>query len=184
MNISDVLNRFFPRRENEGYIDEDYDENGDFADDYEEEPTSERYPQRAQDDEEEPAPRQRMFGRPKVVSMPDRSGASIEVEAIRPQSVNDAETIIQMLLDGHLVLIDTSETTSMSSQRVIDMVGGAVCAIKGEIRAVNERSCIFIAVPKNVNLSGEFVQDIMNRNDMQTSIHQSMNRRYPRTVAN
>ena len=82
----------------------------------------------------------------------------MEVSLIRPQNVDDARVICDLLLEGKAVVLNMEGLHTEIAQRIIDYTSGATYSITGKLQKIS--NYIFIATPESVELSGEF-QDLM-----------------------
>lgn len=83
---------------------------------------------------------------------PSRGG--MEVNMIRPTSMDDARDICDMLLSGRAVVINLEGVQVDLAQRIIDFSSGACYSIDGNLQKIS--SYIFIITPSNIELTGEF----------------------------
>jgi len=83
---------------------------------------------------------------------PARGG--MEVNMIRPTSMDDARDICDMLLSGRAVVINLEGVQVDLAQRIIDFSSGACYSIDGNLQKIS--SYIFIITPSNIELTGEF----------------------------
>ena len=110
--------------------------------------------------EEEPAygeerPRQASrFVRSNVTPMRSSGRRDMEVNMIRPTSMEDARDICDMLLSGRAVVINLEGVQVDLAQRIIDFSSGACYSIDGNLQKIS--SYIFIITPSNIELTGEF----------------------------
>lgn len=129
--------KFFSKKEEE--YDDDYD-------DYEEpeHPRSSRFS----------SPKQN----PKVVSM---KKPQMQVEMLKPTTVEDAKAISDSLKAGKTVLINMEGIHTDLAQRIIDFTCGATYSMSGVMQKIT--NYIYVATPQSVELSGDFqVEDIIN----------------------
>lgn len=147
----------------EDYASEDYDA----PEDEEEEPvkpkkglfarrqTREELPEEEEEAEEEsPRPAAR-YSRGNVTPMRASSfRTDMEVNMIKPSSMDDARDICDMLLSGRAVVINLEGVQVDLAQRIIDFSSGACYSIDGNLQKIS--SYIFIITPRNIELTGEF----------------------------
>ena len=109
-----------------------------------------------EEEEEEPVPeRPRPARNYNRVVTPMRSSArGMEVNMIRPSSMDDARDICDMLLSGRAVVINLEGVQVDLAQRIIDFSSGACYSIDGNLQKIS--SYIFIITPSNIELTGEF----------------------------
>lgn len=80
--------------------------------------------------------------------------AGMEVNMIRPTSMDDARDICDMLLSGRAVVINLEGVQVDLAQRIIDFSSGSCYSIDGNLQKIS--SYIFIITPSNIELTGEF----------------------------
>ena len=79
---------------------------------------------------------------------------SPEVCMIMPKSFDDANTIADILLSHKAVLLNLEGIDMAAAQRIIDFASGACYTVGGNLQKVSKK--IFIVVPPDMNLSGDF----------------------------
>ncbi|MCC8167758.1 MAG: cell division protein SepF [Clostridiales bacterium] len=83
----------------------------------------------------------------------------MEVSVVKPSTVEDERAITETLLNGRAVVINMEGLNVDIAQRIIDFTSGATFAIEGTLQKIS--NFIFIATPKNVDVSGD-LQTIMD----------------------
>ncbi len=91
------------------------------------------------------------------------ANANMEVCVIKPTSIEDSREVIDTLLDGKPVILNTEGIDVNLAQRIIDMTCGGCMALDGKIQKVS--GYIFIITPDNVDISGD-LQGIMDSYNM------------------
>ena len=86
--------------------------------------------------------------------------ATGEVFVIKPQAFDDAQTVVDFMKKGKVIVINMEGLQLEPAQRIIDFIGGACYGITGELRAISAN--IFIAVPSNIEVSGDLREEILN----------------------
>ena len=99
-----------------------------------------------------------------------KSPASNEVYVIRPQELDDAQTITDFLKRGKAIVINMEGLQIEPAQRIIDFVGGACYGIGGELKAIS--STIFIAVPNSIEVSGDLREEILSSSAISPILNQ------------
>lgn len=79
---------------------------------------------------------------------------STEVCMILPKSFEDANTIADILLSHKVVVLNLEGIDMAAAQRIIDFASGACYTVGGNLQKISKK--IFIVVPSDVNLSGDF----------------------------
>ena len=107
--------------------------------------------------EKEKAPAKRS----KVTPIRRKSSAagSMEVNVIRPVSMEDTRDIADTLLDLCTVILNLEGLDVDTAQRIIDFTCGACYSVGGSLQKVS--SYIFIVTPRDVDISGDF-EDILS----------------------
>ena len=138
----------------------------DFEDEYmdveeEEVQPRRRYRDTSEDEEDEIRPR-----RSKIMAMPKKSNkggafqAGMGVCVVKPTAVEDAQVIIDTLLDNRTVVVNLEGITTDTAQRIMDITFGANVALDGHLQQVSRN--IFIVTPKSVALSGDITDSVGN----------------------
>ena len=84
---------------------------------------------------------------------------SSEVYVIKPVEIDDAQTVVDFLTKGRAIVVNMEGLALEPAQRIIDFIGGACYGINGELKAIS--SNIFIAVPSNMEVSGDLREEIL-----------------------
>ena len=162
--------------------DEDYDEYDDEEeyDEYDEDEADDDLDDDDDEEEEEvPAKKKTIFSRPgtaytqrsssngaaNVVGMKTK-GNGAEVCMIVPKSYNDANTIADVLLSHRAVVLNLENNDMASAQRIIDFASGACYTIGGSLQKISRK--IFMIVPQDMNLSGDFEALVNEMVDLNT----------------
>ena len=88
-----------------------------------------------------------------------KKGSCMEVNVIRPSSMEDTREIADTLIDGCTVVLNLEGLDVDIAQRVIDFTCGACYSLEGSLQKIS--SYIFILTPSGVDISGDF-QSILN----------------------
>ena len=88
-----------------------------------------------------------------------KSGLSMEVNVIRPSSMEDTREIADTLMDNCTVVLNLEGLDVEMAQRIIDFTCGCCYALGGSLQKVS--SYIFILTPSEVDISGDY-QSILN----------------------
>ena len=92
--------------------------------------------------------------------VPIDGGHDMEVTMIKPSGMEDARDICDYLLDGKAVVLNMEGMNMDMAQRIIDFTLGAIYSLDGDLQPISK--FIFIATPRNVELSGDFQGDLQN----------------------
>lgn len=143
-----------PKDDDEDYfLDDDYeDEDGEYED---EDQKSGFFPKKQSQDRG--GSKTGFLGR-KVVSIDEARG--MEVTMIKPQGMDDSREICDYLLAGKAVVLNMEGMNMDVAQRIIDFTLGAIYSIDGDFQPISKY--IFMASPRNVELSGDFNGDFQN----------------------
>ena len=128
-----------------------YDED-DFEDDYE--------PKKAK-----PKP-VKSTGPSKLVSINSRNNSrgGGQVYVIKPQEFSEAQKVTDFLKEGRMIVLNMEGIEVHTAQRIIDFIGGACYALDGSIQAISAN--IFIAAPRNIDVSGDLRDEILNESSI------------------
>ena len=94
-------------------------------------------------------------------------GGNSEVVMIMPRSFDDVTTIADLLLSYKAVVLNMEGIDLAAAQRLIDFASGACYTVGGNLQKISKK--IFMIVPQNMNLSGDFdelVGDMVDLNSM------------------
>ncbi|MDO4614115.1 MAG: cell division protein SepF [Lachnospiraceae bacterium] len=101
---------------------------------------------------EEPAPKPK--SRPKKQFGRKKSASSLEVNVVRPSSMEDAREIADTLLDSCTVVLNLEGIDVDLAQRIIDFTCGACYSLDGSLQKIS--NYIFILTPAGVEISGDY----------------------------
>ena len=138
--------------EDDGYYDDEYD-------DYDEAPVEKKPKiksiQKADSYEEEERPRKALQKVTPMRPAPRRSGVpGMNVQVIKPTSVEDAREITETLLENRTVVLNMEGLDIDIAQRIIDFASGSCYAIDGHLQKKISHF-IFIITPASVDISGD-----------------------------
>lgn len=95
----------------------------------------------------------------KVVNI--HSNSQFKVIITQPENIEDARDVCDHLKNGRTVVVNLEDITKEMAQRIIDFLSGSIYALDGEIQKVS--AGIFVVAPSNVDLSGEFKDEIKSK---------------------
>lgn len=72
------------------------------------------------------------------------------VEFVYPMTFEDYQVVINYLKEGESVILNLSNLNDEDSQRLLDCAYGAICALNGMIRRVENN--IFMLTPEGINI--------------------------------
>lgn len=88
-----------------------------------------------------------------------RRPSTSEVYVIKPQALDDAQTVVDSLKSGKTIVINMEGLQLDPAQRIIDFICGACYGIEGELKAISAN--IFIAAPNNIEISGDLREELI-----------------------
>jgi len=95
----------------------------------------------------------------KVVNI--HTTSQFKVVIMHPETFDDAQDICEHLKSKKPVVVNLEDMEKESAQRVIDFLSGSVYALDGSIQKVSNG--IFIIAPNNVDLMGDFKDELRNK---------------------
>ncbi len=87
--------------------------------------------------------------KPSVIKMQNNSMG--KVHTFEPASINDATRAIEYLNSGYAVLVNLENSDNALSQRIVDIITGALYLLDGDYSIVTED--IYLFAPKGVEIS-------------------------------
>lgn len=179
MKYMGLLDKFLDAiKLNDDYDDDDFlDDDFDDDDDFEEEKPKRRFFKKAEDDlddfDEKPsksvekktysrqtAAASSTYKKPSSKVTPMRKkGAAMEVNVIRPTSMEDAKDIAETLINSCTVILNLEGLDVDIAQRIIDFTCGACFSLNGGLQKI--AAYIYVLTPAEVDISGDF-QEILN----------------------
>jgi cell division inhibitor SepF len=95
----------------------------------------------------------------KIVNMP--SIAQVKVVVMQPDMFDDASIICDHLKGKKPVVVNLESAEKEVARRIVDFLSGSVYALDGTIQKVS--NSIFIVAPHNVDIMGEFKDELRNK---------------------
>jgi len=95
----------------------------------------------------------------KVVNMP--TFAQVKVVVMQPDVFDDASIICDHLKGKKPVVVNLESAEKDVARRIVDFLSGSVYALDGTIQKVS--NTIFIVAPSNVDVMGEFKDELRNK---------------------
>jgi len=95
----------------------------------------------------------------KVVNI--HTTSQFKVVIVNPETFDDAQDICEHLKSKKPVVVNLEDMEKDIAQRVIDFLSGSVYALDGSIQKVSNG--IFIIAPSNVDLMGDFKDELRNK---------------------
>ena len=88
----------------------------------------------------------------------------VEVNIVKPANFGESQQICQILLDGQPVVVNLEGMDLVEAQRIMDFLSGTCYSLEGSIQRVANN--IFVIAPENVEISGEFKEEIKSRSSV------------------
>ena len=108
------------------------------------------------------ARKERPAKKPKITPVRSAKRSSgMEVNVIRPSSMEDSRDIADTLLAGCTVVLNLEGVDMDIAQRIIDFTCGTCYSLEGSLQKIS--TYIYIVTPQNVDISGDF-QSILDGN--------------------
>ncbi len=79
-----------------------------------------------------------------------------EIVLLRPQNMEDARDLTDILLAGQTVLLNLEHLDRDIAQRIIDFACGSTYAVRGTLQNIS--NLIYVIAPRTVGVSGDFPQ--------------------------
>ncbi|MEY8516098.1 cell division protein SepF [Lachnospiraceae bacterium 29-84] len=119
------------------------------------------------EDEEDFKASRRVRNNAKITPMraTKRQGLDMELCVVKPTSMAMAREVSETLLKDKIVLLDVEGLDFELAQRIIDFASGSCFAIGGNLEKVS--NYIFIMSPRNVPISGDYINSKNTDDDMQ-----------------
>lgn len=76
---------------------------------------------------------------------------SAKVHTFEPKSIDDAKRVIEYLSNGYAVLLNLENSDNALSQRIVDVVSGALFLLDGDYSIITDD--IYLMAPKGVEIS-------------------------------
>lgn len=95
----------------------------------------------------------------KVVNI--HSTSQFKVIVMQPESFNDARDVCDHLKNKKPIVVNLGSVQKETAQRIIDFLSGSIYALDGNIQKVS--SDIFIVAPHNVDIMGDFKEEITGK---------------------
>lgn len=141
------------------YVDDD----DEMMEEYEEQPSRFGRRREREEDEEEISARRpsRRSSQPAPVVSVHNSNNQLQVVIKRPEKYEDSQDICDQLKVKKAVVVNLEKVEYPVAQRIMDFLSGACYSIDGSIQRVS--SNIFIIAPDNVDVSGNFKEELKTK---------------------
>lgn len=81
---------------------------------------------------------------------PNTNKTNNNVAIFYPHSLNDLNEIVKFLATGNQALLNFKKVDKTVSQRILDFIAGAICALGGKVENLGNN--IFLYAPKNTQI--------------------------------
>lgn len=97
----------------------------------------------------------------KIVPIRSASAEGADIKVCKPTSFEDSLELCNLLKSGYALIVNL-EGADKDGQRIMDFLSGSVYALEGNATQISQ--CVFAIVPKNVDISGDYLEsfDIMD----------------------
>ena len=99
---------------------------------------------------------------PNVYSI--NTNVQMQVVVIQPTSYEDAQQICDQVKSKKPVVVNLEQVEYPIAQRIMDFLSGTCYSLEGSIQRVANN--IFVIAPENVEISGEFKEEIKSRSSV------------------
>ena len=107
------------------------------------------------DEDETDEDERRLFGKRKVVNMPQAQ--QVKMVVFQVTSFEQSETICDMLKKKQSIIVSLEYVNKDVARRVVDFISGAVQALDGHIQKVS--NAIFVIAPYNYEIANELARE-------------------------
>ena len=74
-----------------------------------------------------------------------------EISFIDNTTLDDLTAIADSIIDGHITVVDISETSHEDKVRIFDFISGVVYAVGGEMKKIREGTCV-VVLPEGLDM--------------------------------
>ena len=141
----------------EEYMEEDYDDYDPAVGDTESEMPVRETPV-VRETSEYSAPTRRR-NNSQVVSI--HANVQMQVVIVKPEAYEDAQEICDQIKDKKPVVVNLENVEYPTAQRIMDFLSGTCYSLEGSIQRVSNN--IFIIAPENVDISGDFKEELKTK---------------------
>lgn len=122
--------------------------------------TKRTYPQQTQAQVVKPA-----------IVMSEKTSTKAKVHTFEPKSIDDAKKVIEYLKKNYAVLLNLENTDNALSQRIVDVVSGALFLLDGDYSIITDD--IYLMAPKGVEISSPINEESFSDKDIENSSSQN-----------
>ncbi len=115
--------------------------------------------------QQQPAQQTASYTQPAQSRQSSGISGALEMKVVKPEKYDSAtaQKIADHLLNNRTVVLNLESTNKESARRLIDFLSGVAYSIDGYIQRVANNT--FVVVPKNVDVSGEQLQEARKQDD-------------------
>ena len=117
------------------------------------------YEDEEENENEEIVEDRRLFGRKKVVSMPQAQANAIQMVISQPTTFEQSDEICAFLKEKKSVIVNLEYVNKDVARRVVDFISGGVYALDGYIQKIS--NSIFLVAPSNYEITNEMAREEM-----------------------
>lgn len=81
----------------------------------------------------------------------DDEEKTAEISFIDNTTLDDLTAIADSIIDGHITVVDISETPHEDKVRIFDFISGVVYAVGGEMKKIREGTCV-VVLPEGLDM--------------------------------
>ena len=135
------------------------DDEGEYFDDYEVDEYDEK-PSRKQGRGFDNSDNDRAKKTSKVTSITSkkRNSNGMEIICIKPENMEDSKKVTETLVEQKAVILNLNNVDIDVARRVLDFAMGSTYALEGTLSKITDS--IFVIVPKGVDISGAFLDNM------------------------
>ena len=108
-----------------------------------------------EEDEDEEIEDRKLFGKKKVVSMPQAQ--SVKMVISQPTNFEQSEEICNFLKEKKSVIVNLEYVNKEVARRIVDFISGGVFALDGHIQKIS--NSIFLIAPTNYEITNEMARE-------------------------
>ena len=110
-----------------------------------------------EEEEENEVEDRKLFGRKKVVAMPQANANAIQMVISQPTTFEQSDEICSFLKEKKSVIVNLEYVNKDVARRIVDFISGGVYALDGYIQKVS--NSIFLVAPSNYEITNEMARE-------------------------
>ncbi len=103
--------------------------------------------------------RRRGLSNQQVVNI--HANVQMQVVVVKPQEYEDAQEICDQIKERRPVVVNLEDVEYPIAQRIMDFLSGTCYSLEGSLQRVSNN--IFIIAPENVDISGDFKEELKTK---------------------